>query len=162
VGSLTLLHIGCANRLYEGFINSDKYTVSPRGAPYKLDKVMDIAQTWPYADCSVDGIVSMHVLQQLTWRELVVALKEAYRVLKVGGVMRFGCPMVEIEDKDLDYLLGWRNINLFSIDLLERVLVKRIGFSKFRQRGYRRSALPELARIDNRPNRGTLYFDVIK
>jgi SAM-dependent methyltransferase len=157
-----LLHIGCADRYFEGFINSDKYTVSPKGSSYRLDKVMDIARPWPYDNESVDGIVSMHVLQQLTWRELVIAFREAYRVLKKGGVMRFGCPMIEIVDKDLDYILGWRNINLFSFDLLKRVLVDRIGFSHFRERGYQRSRMPELAQVDNRPDRGTLYFEVVK
>lgn len=157
-----LLHIGCANRIYDGFINSDKHTVSPRGKPYILDQVMDIGQPWSYEDESVDGIVSMHTLQQLYWRDLIVGFKEMHRVLKKGGVMRFGCPMVEIEDKDLDYILGWANTNLFSEDLLRRVLVDRIGFSTFSQRGYRKSRMPELARVDNRPGRCTLYFEATK
>jgi predicted SAM-dependent methyltransferase len=152
-----LLHVGCANRIYPGFINTDKRDWGVPGS-----SIMDISQTWPYEDNSVDGIVSMHTLQQLNWRDLVIALKESYRVLKPGGVMRFGCPMAEISDKSLEYLLGWNNINLFSEDLLRIVLVDRIGFKSFRERGFRRSVLSELARVDNRPHRGTLYFEVIK
>ena len=155
-----ILHVGCANRYYEGFINSDKVEVW-KGKKRKLDLVMDLGKPWPYKDESVDGIVGMHVFQQLTWRELIVAFSEAKRVLKKGGVLRMGCPMIEI-DKPLEYLLGWRNINLFSLDLLKTVLVDRIGFRRFRERGYKRSWLPILTIADNRQHRGTLYMDVVK
>jgi len=159
VGNM-ILHVGCANRYYEGFINSDKVEVW-KGKKRKLDLVMDLGKPWPYKDESVDGIVGMHVFQQLTWRELLVAFSEAKRVLKKGGVLRIGCPMIEI-DKPLEYLLGWRNINLFSLDLLKTVLVDRIGFRRFRERGYKRSWLPILTIADNRQHRGTLYMDVVK
>lgn len=159
--NMILLHVGCANRYYEGFINSDMRT-EWKGKPFKLDQVMDLSKPWPYKDESVDGIVGMHVFQQLTWRELVIAFREAFRVLKRDGVLRMGIPMVEIEDKDLNYLLGWNNVNLFSFDLLKRVLVDRIGFWGFMGREYRHSYLSQLANVDNRPNRGTLYFDAIK
>lgn len=163
MGNLKLLHLGCANRYYEGFINSDKDTHSRQGTVYKLDAVMDLAEPWPYETESIDGITSMHVLQQLTWRQLAfVALPEAYRVLKKGSVMRMGMPVVEIEDKSLEYILGWNNINLFSIDLLKQVFVNRIGFSEFVERGYHSSSFPELTRIDNRRGRGTRYFEAIK
>lgn len=155
-----ILHVGCANRYYEGFVNSDKVEVW-KGKKRKLDLVMDLGKSWPYKDESVDGIVGMHVFQQLTWRELIVAFSEAKRVLKKGGVLRMGCPMIEI-DKPLEYLLGWRNINLFSLDLLKQVLVDRIGFRRFRERGYKRSWLPILTIADNRQHRGTLYMDVVK
>lgn len=155
------LHIGCANRYYEGFENSDKMT-GWKGKKYKLDRVMELGKPWPHKDNSVDGIVSMHVMQQLSWRELVVAFREAYRVLKPGGVMRMGCPMVEVEYKTLDYLLGWNNINLFSFDLLGKVLVGRIGFSSFNDCGYQDTAISEFKKIDNRNGRGTMYFEAIK
>ena len=155
-----ILHVGCANRYYEGFVNSDKVEVW-KGKKRKLDLVMDLGKSWPYKDESVDGIVGMHVFQQLTWRELIVAFSEAKRVLKKGGVLRMGMPMIEI-DKPLEYLLGWRNINLFSLELLKQVLVDRIGFRRFRERGYKKSWLPELTKVDNRPHRGTLFMDVVK
>lgn len=161
MGNLKLLHIGAANRYYKGFINSDKMT-EWKGKKYKLDAVMPLGEPWPYEDESMDGIVGMHVFQQLSWRELLVAFREAKRVLKKGGVLRMGCPMIEIEDRSLDYLLGWNNINLFSKDLLRMVIEDRFGFKKFRERGYGKSRMPELAKLDNRKNRGTLYFDIVK
>jgi SAM-dependent methyltransferase len=160
MGNLILLHIGCANKYHEGFINSD-YVTEHNGVQFKVDEIMDITKPWPYANESVDGIVSMHVLQQIYWRDLIFALQEAKRVLKKGGVMRFGCPMIDIEYWTLHKLLGWKNINLFSVDLLRQVF-KRLGFKKFRQRGWRKSYLHELTYADNREGRATLYFDVIK
>jgi ubiquinone/menaquinone biosynthesis C-methylase UbiE len=123
---------------------------------------MSLGEPWPYENESIDGIVGMHVFQQLSWRELLVAFREAYRVLKKGGVLRMGCPMVEISDKSLDFLLGWNNINLFSFDLLNRVLIERIGFTSFKNCHYQETVMPEFVQIDNRPNRGTHYLEAIK
>lgn len=156
----TLLHVGAANRYYEGFINSDMRTHWKEKA-YKLDLVMNLGEIWPYEDESVDGIVGMHVFQQLTWRELLVAFSEAKRVLKKGGILRMGCPMVEMEDRALGWLLGWNNINLFSYDLLRMVLVDRFGF-QMRRRAYQDTDMPEFKQVDNRPDRGTWYFECVK
>jgi ubiquinone/menaquinone biosynthesis C-methylase UbiE len=148
IGNKVLLHIGCGKRRHKGFINTDK-------------KEMDITKTWPWGDESVDGIVSMQVLQQLTWRELLVVISEMKRVLKKGGVMRAGILLVETEEP-LDWILGWNNTNLFSFDLLGRVFIDKFGFSSIRLCRYHDSAIPELTRADNRPDRGTFYLEVIK
>ncbi len=163
--NLTLFHLGCGGDYKEGFVNIDRSDVSPRGKKTKVDLIFDIGAKWPYnEDEFVDGIVSMHVLQQLEWRKLVVCLRESYRVLKKGGVMRFGCPIAELHKYDLDYLLGWNNVNLFSQDLLENVFF-RIGFSDFfcdDNKYIRKPTLPILSTVDNRQTRGTVYFEAIK
>jgi ubiquinone/menaquinone biosynthesis C-methylase UbiE len=149
MGNKVLLHIGCGNCRVDGFINTDKAE-------------MDISKPWPYEDESVDGIVSMQVFQQLCWRNLMVAFKESYRVLKKGGVMRFGTILIE-SDKPLEYILGFKNINLFSFELLKKVLVWRIGYSDIQICQFRSSAIPEFASIDNRHiNKGTFYIEVRK
>lgn len=156
-----LLHCGSGGIYFKGFINSDMRS-EWKGKKHKLDLVMQLGEPWPYKDNSVDGIVGMHCFQQLSWRQLVIAFREAYRVLKPGGVLRMGVPMVEIMDRDLDYLLGWNNINLFSYDLLHRVLIDRIGFSKMFQLDYQETSVPEFVQVDNRPGRGTHFFEIIK
>jgi len=158
---LTLLHVGCANKYHEGFVNSDSRT-GWEGKEYKLDEILDLSKPWHYEDDSVDGIVGMHVFQQLTWRELMVAFSEAYRVLKKGCALRIGCPTADMTDRALGWLLGWNNINLFNKEILEQVLVGHVGFSDFRECQYQGSSSKELAKVDNRPHRSTKYFEAIK
>lgn len=145
---MKLLHIGAASKYLEGFINSDMRD-EWKGKKHKLDEIFDIGKAWPHETESVDGIVGMAIFQQLYWRDLVVAFSEAKRVLKKGGVLRMGVPLSE-SDKPLEHLLGWNNINLFSYDLLERVLIKKIGFSTCSLKNVGQSALPILAKADNR------------
>lgn len=155
-----LLHVGAGNLYEEGFVNADLRS-EWKGKPNRLDVQMDMGKPWPFESGSFDGIVGMHVYQQLHWRELVVALRESYRVLKPGGVLRIGGPMVEHQEFTLDYLLGWNNVNLFSEDLLRQVM-QRVGFSKVIRRSYHRSIIKELARLDNRRNRASSYYDIVK
>lgn len=154
-----ILHCGCATKYYEGYINSDMRT-EWKGKPNKLDLVMPLGEPWPYADESVDAIVGMAVFQQLHWRELVISFRESFRVLKKGGVFRIGVPVIE-NGKPLEHLLGWENINLFSIPLLLTVLKDHIHYSSVKQRGYRKSTMKELARIDNRHDH-QIYIECIK
>lgn len=156
-----LLHVGAANRYYEGFENSDKMT-EWKGKDYKLDCVMELGNAWDMKGESVDGIIGMHVFQQLPWRDLVVCFREAYRVLKLGGVLRMGVPTSDMTDRDLNFLLGWNNVNLLNFEILNDVLVKHIGFTKFAQREYQDSDIEEFKQIDNRKDRGTYYFEAVK
>jgi ubiquinone/menaquinone biosynthesis C-methylase UbiE len=143
-----ILHIGCGKRKHEGFVNTDK-------------EEMDISKPWPYEDESVDGIISMQVFQQLTWRELIIALKESYRVLKKGGVMRFGTVLLD-SGRPLDFLLGWKNIILFNYSILRDVLVDHIGYNSIRLCGYQDTSIPEFKKVDNRRDRGSSYVEVVK
>lgn len=76
--------------------------------------------------------------------------------------MRFGTIMVE-SNKALDYILGWNNINLFSFDLLKRVLKGRIGYKDIKVCEYQETAMPEFKQVDNRAvNRGTFFIECRK
>jgi predicted SAM-dependent methyltransferase len=156
-----LLHVGCANRYHEGFENSDKMT-GWDDKEYKLDRVMPLGEPWPRSNESVDGIVGMHVFQQLPWRELIVCFREAFRVLKPGGVLRMGIPTAEMTGRKLEWLVGWNNVNLLNEQILRDVLVDHIGFKQLRERGFRRSRIKELGKVDNREKRFTKYFEATK
>lgn len=156
-----ILHVGCANRYYPGYINVDKM-LGWKEKTYKLDAQMDLGQPWAYDTESIDGIVGMHVFQQLHWRELYPCFMEAYRVLKPGGALRMGLPMAEILDKPAMWLLGWNNVTLLSQDLLRNVLVDRIGFKTLTKHEFGEGSMPELFALDNRPHRGTHYYEAIK
>lgn len=156
-----LLHVGSGGIYFEGLENSDMRR-EWKGKVLKLDRVLPLGGLWPYTDASVDGVVGMHVFQQLTWRELTMAFQEIHRVLKPGGVLRMGVPMVELEEYTLDYLLGWNNITLFSYELLKKVLVDRIGFAQMYECEYQKTIMPEFKQVDNRKDRGTKYYECLK
>ncbi len=142
-----LLHIGCGNCRFEGMENTDA-------------EEMDIRKTWLYGAESVDGIVSMQVLQCLDWKHLVFTFREMYRVLKKGGVMRMGVNLVET-NYPLEKVLYGANINLFSFCLLENIL-KRVGFSEVKLCKYQETSVPEFSQVDSRNTRGSSYIEVIK
>jgi Methyltransferase domain len=160
VENLTFLHVGSGGLYFDGLINSDMRS-EWRGKKHKLDLIMPLHATWPYKTESVDGIVGMHVFQQLQWRELLIAFQEAYRVLKTGGVLRMGLPMVEVEERPLDLILGWNNVNLFSFDLLERVLVDRLGFKSLTVCEYQESQIKEFEQVDNKREQ-SWYLEAVK
>lgn len=71
------LNLGCKHRKLSGFDNLDKIFgwLFQDGLP-------------EYADGTVDGITISHALMFLTTSELTTFMKEAWRVLKVDGVIR--------------------------------------------------------------------------
>lgn len=141
------LHIGCGKKKYPGLINL-------------TEADLDISTPWPAENESIDGIISMQVLQQLYWRPLMRALHEAYRVLRKGGTFRAGTMFVD--DNKAEYALGWDNINLFSFDLLKRVL-EQVGFKDVRLAKYQDSVVPEFKQVDDRPvGVGTSYIECHK
>ena len=145
---MMLLHIGCGKIKHEGFINTDKGD-------------MDISKPWPYEDDSINGIISMMVIQCLGWKDLVTAFREAHRVLRPGGVMRMGLFLVETNHPLETFLYG-DNINLFSFDLLKNILVNRVGFSDIELCGPKQTRIPEFAQVDNRHHKGASYVEVVK
>ena len=80
------LHIGCGTRVIPGFINVDiqKFPhVDHLASAEKLDFA---------ADESVDLVYSSHVLEHYGRTEFMAVLREWYRVLKIGGILRISVP----------------------------------------------------------------------
>ena len=104
------LHIGCGEKYLSGWKHLDA-----RKFPHvdyvtdKLDK-LDM-----FADNSVEEIYACHVLEHFTRAEMIrggVCLREWYRVLKVGGVLRIAVPDFEaiveeyLSSKNLELVMG--------------------------------------------------------
>ncbi len=71
------LNWGCGTQPPPGWINSDR-KIAPG-----VDISCDIRDGLPLADCSIDYAVSIHALPELAYGELVPALRELWRVLRV-------------------------------------------------------------------------------
>ncbi len=78
------LHLGCGTTYLEGWINID----IDMSEFYKVDLKLDIRQSFPYKDNSIDFIYNEHLIEHLTDYEGVSLLKECLRVIKPGGIVR--------------------------------------------------------------------------
>lgn len=88
------LQIGCGSNRLDGWLN----------VGISLDECwkgvyMDAGKRFPFPDESMNYIYSEHLFEHLTYQQAQNMLKESYRVLKPGGVMRVATP-------DLRFLLG--------------------------------------------------------
>lgn len=86
------LNVGCGKAKVSGWVNID---IEP-GA----DAVIDVTKGMPFDDRSADLIYCEHFLEHLTFEKGEKVLKEFYRCLRIGGVLRIAMP-------DLDYII-WK------------------------------------------------------
>ena len=84
------LNVGCGWECIEGWTNLDN-TEKWQKVNYPLE-FMDVTKPWEYEDNSVDYIYSAHMIEHIPEEDGLFALKEAYRTLKEGGVIRMTCP----------------------------------------------------------------------
>lgn len=112
----TCLHLGCGDRVLDGFINVDKYTVKPGIENYDIYKL-------PNWDSSVDLIFNAHVIEHLPIRHSKMAIKEWGRVVKPGGRIYMGLPdmdliMMALLNPDIDvYSRRWYMYTLFGFQV---------------------------------------------
>lgn len=70
------LNLGCGDKLLDGFVNLDKQT------GWTFERGLN------FPNGSIDGITISHALMYLPINDWRPFLKECYRVLKIGGVIR--------------------------------------------------------------------------
>lgn len=80
------LHLGCGKRHIPGFIHIDAVDY-----PH-VDHVATIDNLSFIQDNSVDLIYNCHVLEHFKRKDVERVLKEWYRVLKPGGILRISVP----------------------------------------------------------------------
>jgi SAM-dependent methyltransferase len=117
---MLLLNLGCGDRTHPAWINIDhslkgrlrripwiRQFVGGRNPPGYLD--WDLRRGFPCADGTADGVYASHVLEHLDQAHAGPFLREAYRVLRPGGVIRIVVP--DLEQLARGYLLAldrWR------------------------------------------------------
>ncbi len=82
------LHLGCGHTLLPNWLNIDLNHVA--------DLKADLSKDLVFFDDSVDYIYSQHFLEHIELHEAIRLLRECYRVLKVGQVMRICIPDISV------------------------------------------------------------------
>lgn len=88
------LQIGYGGNKLDGWLNTGISIKEGWNGVY-----LDAAKTFPLPDDSFEYVYSEHLFEHLTYNQGVNLLKESYRILKPGGVIRIATP-------DLKFLLG--------------------------------------------------------
>ncbi|MCR5834407.1 MAG: methyltransferase domain-containing protein [Selenomonadaceae bacterium] len=103
------LHIGCGEKFLPGYTHVDA-----RRFPH-VDYVTDKLDNLPmFEDKSADEIYACHILEHFTRSDIKTGgvLKEWYRILKVGGILRIAVPDFEaiveeyLSTKNLESVMG--------------------------------------------------------
>ena len=84
--SLLYLNIGCGRNVQPGFINVDS-NWHPQ-----IHLCWDIRYTLPFANASAEGIFTEHCLEHVTYDQCLESLRDMYRILRCGAVLRVIVP----------------------------------------------------------------------
>lgn len=173
------LHWGYESTALAGWINAgpDNW----EGADIHCDIILD---GLTLESNSVHCIASSHALQQFVVHDVLIALRELYRVLKPSGVLRLCLPDLDkaidaYKTRQHNYLWcwDWETLSgnfitqltnygyartLFTYEFLEELLQKA-GFSRVNQVAYCQttSPYPELVELDSRPDE-SLFVEAFK
>lgn len=134
-----------------------------------FDAEIDITQRLPFADASIDRILCEHTIEHVTQQQGVEFLRECFRVLRTGGVLRlsFPEPMWTVypeayrefvadrmgrsgdEDAACDRFIIWGSghLSIWS-HIVAHSALRALGFVRLHFEQYGRSVHPELNDID--------------
>lgn len=127
---MKLVNIGCGSNYDNRWINLDLH-------PSKFVKHHNIKKSLPFPSQSVDVIYHSHVLEHLTKKEANNFIKDCFRVLKKGGIMRVVVP--DLEQICIEYLKNLdkgfstsdskfiARYNWNKIEIFDQILRKKSG-----------------------------------
>jgi len=139
------VNLGCGVHTSKEFINIDTVHL-----PH-IHYINDIVDLFMLADNSVDLIYASHVIEHIPRSRLIKSLKEWYRVLKPGGVLRFGVPdfdrLIEVyqaSNKEVGSIINQLMGSEGEYDAHHSIwnseyaqaLLKKIGFREVREWNY--------------------------
>ena len=93
------INIGCGKAKLQSWINLD----IEKGA----DIILDLKKGLPFKDNSIQYIYSEHVLEHFSFNEGQIFLKDCFRILTDGGIIRIATP--DLDHIIKKYLSDWRN-----------------------------------------------------
>jgi predicted SAM-dependent methyltransferase len=172
------LNLGCGDAIKEGWINVDLFAPS-------ANLSLDLREPLPFEAGTASFIYSEHFLEHLEFpTEVIGLLRESYRVLAPGGVLRVGVPdagslSIAYAEGDRERFRGawnsrypdWLGIPMHRLNYCfrqagehkyaydEEILVKAFRDSDFKE--VRRSEF--IPQLDSESRRdGTLYVTGVK
>jgi predicted SAM-dependent methyltransferase len=82
------LHVGCGDNELPGWLNTE---LCPRGSQIFLDAT----RRFPLPDGCIEIVYSEHMIEHVPWGGGQAMLRECYRVMKPGGLIRLVTPNLE-------------------------------------------------------------------
>ena len=176
INSFSKLHLGCGDNLIDGWANID-FNGWKGVIGHNLTKPL------PVKDDSISFIFSEHFIEHITREEGLALLKDCYRVLKPGGVVRIVTPdlkaiFASYENyrqndawKELGWTTGCQMLNhcvrdwghQFIYDRNElHLIMKEAGFSHVSDAPHRDSEFVELQNLEHRPFDNDLIVEAVK
>ena len=83
------LNLGCGTRFHPAWTNVDVSPVSPHV------RICDVQKGLPFSDETFDVVYHSHLLEHLPREAALPFIKECYRVLRRGGIIRVAVPDLE-------------------------------------------------------------------
>jgi predicted SAM-dependent methyltransferase len=89
MNKLNYLNVGCGLKFHKSWVNVDMVSLSP------FVQAHNILNGFPFPENSFDVVYHSHVVEHIPKEKAIYFLKECFRVLKPGGVLRVVCPDLE-------------------------------------------------------------------
>src|SRR5689334_16365456 len=84
-----MVNLGCGSRYHADWINIDIVAHSPAVIAH------DLRHGIPLADASCDVVYHSNILEHVRRRDALPVMRECFRVLKPGGILRVATPDLE-------------------------------------------------------------------
>lgn len=94
------LNLGCGLRFLRDWVNVDFVSTGPDVIAHNLLKGI------PFPDNSFDVVYHSHILEHFSKEHASIFIKECFRVLRPGGILRVAVPDLERIVKEYIYFLG--------------------------------------------------------
>jgi SAM-dependent methyltransferase len=159
-----------------GVVDPERYTAYESGA-FRSLRYLDVSRPFRFPDDTFDCVYASHLLEHLDRDVAERCLRQVYRVLRTGGILRLAVPDLDgvvagYDPADPDGFLDglyeghshrrsrasqhrWQ-YNARSL----RTLLERVGFRDIEQRGFQDGRCPDLERVEHR--RWSLFMEGVK